>query len=230
MAHTNVNNAFHRILAPPGMSECFILPSVSTQLLLREGVDGPDHLLHLLDVSPQLMGFSWALCFCPKMVEILRPVSWLRCGRHAHGSSPGTCDVSGFSLLVSPTKIEEGWKQVRRRREERVRARARAHLSASPLGRVVLPRTEPGHRCYGPTIHGHAQRVPGLCQNVAGRPEVTGKVGRDGGGDAGTHVLSGYGHGAGDHLMAAIKFVGWIRNFSDLTRAVALSRGLRQQQ
>ena len=92
-------------------------------------------------------------------------------------------------------------------------------LSASPLRRVVLLRAEPGHRSYGPTIHGHAQRVPGLCQNVAERPEVAGKVGRDGGGDAGTHVLSGYGHGAGDYLMAAMKFVGWIQNFSDLSRA-----------
>ena len=97
--------------------------------------------------------------------------------------------------LVSPTKIEEGWKQVRRRREERRRARARAHLSAagmsaSPLRRVVLPRAEPSHRSHGPTLHGHAQRVRDLCKNVAGRADVTGKVGRDGGGDAGTHVLS----------------------------------------
>ena len=57
--------------------------------------------------------------------------------------------------LVSPTRIEEGWKQVRRRREERGRARARAHtfsgesvLSASPLRRVVLPRAEPSHRSH----------------------------------------------------------------------------------
>ena len=54
LAQTVVNNAFFRILAPPGMSEYFILPSVSTQLLLREGVDVPDHLLHVFDVSPQL--------------------------------------------------------------------------------------------------------------------------------------------------------------------------------
>ena len=81
--------------------------------------------------------------------------------------------------------------------EERGRARARAHLFAAslacqhpPLRRVVLPRAEPSHRSYGPTLHGHAQRVPGHCKNVAGRAEVTGKVGRDGGGDAGTHVLS----------------------------------------
>ena len=42
MAQTDVNNAFYRILAPPGMSESFFLPSVSTQLLLQ-GVDIPDH-------------------------------------------------------------------------------------------------------------------------------------------------------------------------------------------
>ena len=73
MAQTDVNNAFYRIFAPPGMSEYFILPSVSTQLLLQEGVEVPDHLRHLSDVSPQLqvlaMGFSGALYFCQKMVE-----------------------------------------------------------------------------------------------------------------------------------------------------------------
>ena len=69
MAQTDVNNAFHRILAPPGMSEYFIFPSVSTQLLLREGVDVPDHLLNLSGVSPQLQVLAWALYFCQKMVE-----------------------------------------------------------------------------------------------------------------------------------------------------------------
>ena len=73
MAQTDVNNAFFRILARPGMSDYFILPSVSTRLLLQEGVEVPDHWLHLPDVSPQLqvlaVGFSWALFFCQKMVE-----------------------------------------------------------------------------------------------------------------------------------------------------------------
>ena len=36
--------------------------------------------------------------------------------------------------------------------------------------------------------------------------------------------FQGYGHGAGDYLMAAVKFVGWIQCFSDLSRAVL--RGL----
>ena len=67
MAQTDVNTAFYRILAPNGMSEFFILPSVPTQLLQREGVKVRDHLLHLPEVYPQLqvlaMGFSWALYF-----------------------------------------------------------------------------------------------------------------------------------------------------------------------
>ena len=60
--------------------------------------------------------------------------------------------------------------------------------SASPLRRVVRPRAELSHRSYGPMVHGHAQRFPGLLENVAGRAEV--RVGRDGGGDAGTPLLS----------------------------------------
>ena len=50
LTESDVNNVSHRILATPGMFEYFILPSVSTQLLLREGGDVPDHLLHLSDV------------------------------------------------------------------------------------------------------------------------------------------------------------------------------------
>ena len=73
MAQTDLNTAFYRTLAPSRMSEFFILPSVPTQLPLREGVDVPDHLQHLPHVSPQLqilaMGFSWALYFCQKMVK-----------------------------------------------------------------------------------------------------------------------------------------------------------------
>ena len=67
------------------MSEYFILPKVSTHLLLREGGDVPGHLRHLSGVSPQLqvlaMGFSSALYVCQKMVE--------SCVR-AHGFSPDT--------------------------------------------------------------------------------------------------------------------------------------------
>ena len=42
MAQTDVNTAFYRILAPSGMSEYFILPSVSTRLLLLTGVIVPE--------------------------------------------------------------------------------------------------------------------------------------------------------------------------------------------
>ena len=73
MAQTYVSTAFYRILARRGMSDFFILPSVSTQLLLREGVKVPDHLRHLSGVSPQRQvlakGFSCALYFCLKIVE-----------------------------------------------------------------------------------------------------------------------------------------------------------------
>ena len=43
---------------------------------------------------------------------------------------------------------------------------------------------------------------------------------RDGGGDAGTHVFSRVQSQSGDCLMAGIKFVGWIQNFSDFHRRV----------
>ena len=56
MAHTNVNIAFYRILAPSGMSEFFILPSVPTQLLLHEGVKVPVHLQHLPNMSSATSG------------------------------------------------------------------------------------------------------------------------------------------------------------------------------
>ena len=115
----------------------------------------------------------------PKPHELPVKKRKLECNRHV------------ALALVSPTKIEEEWKQVRRRREERgAHLSGESGLSASPLRRVVLSRAEPSHRSDDPTLHAHAQRVPGLWKNVAGRAEVTGKVGRDGGGDAGTHVLS----------------------------------------
>ena len=67
--------------------------------------------------------------------------------------------------------------------------RTRTCAAPSP-GRVVLPRAEPSHRSHGPAVHGHAQRVSGRLGNVDGWAEAAGKVGRDGGGDAGTPVLS----------------------------------------
>ena len=75
MAQTDLNTALYRILAPTGMPEHFILPRVSTHLLLREGVEVPNHLRHLSDVFPQLqvlaMGFSWALYFCQKWWRVV---------------------------------------------------------------------------------------------------------------------------------------------------------------
>ena len=69
MAQTDVNTAFYRILAPTGMSERFILPRVSTHLLLREV---PDHLRHVSDVSAasgSCHGLFLGALFCQKMVE-----------------------------------------------------------------------------------------------------------------------------------------------------------------
>ena len=40
--------------------------------------------------------------------------------------------------------------------------------------------------------------------------------------------FQGYGHGAGDHWMAAVKFVGWIQSFSNLPRAVRALKGYRR--
>ena len=40
--------------------------------------------------------------------------------------------------------------------------------------------------------------------------------------------IQGYGHGAGDHLMAAIKIVGWIQIFPDLSRAARALKGYRR--
>ena len=101
--------------------------------------------------------------------------------------------------LVSPTKVEEGWKQVRSRRAERGRVRARAHATAVSLAcqRPLFGESSflERNRVIAATVQRHT-------------------VGRDGGGDAGTPVLQGYGHGAGDCLMAAVKFVGWIQSFS----------------
>ena len=103
VAQTDVDTAICRILAPAGMSEYFILPRVSTHLLLREGVKVPDHLRHLSDVSPQLqvlaVGFSWVLYFLSKDGGELCTGIWFFAGHAAHGSSPGTYDDAGFDFF-----------------------------------------------------------------------------------------------------------------------------------
>ena len=95
MAQTDVNTAFYRISTFNGMGENFILPGVSTQLLLQEGVDVPEHLRHLPVLSLQLqvlaMGFSWGLS---RDGGELCEVRWLS----AHGSSPCSSDVFGYGL------------------------------------------------------------------------------------------------------------------------------------
>ena len=114
--------------------------------------------------------------------------------------------------LVSPTKIEEGWKQVRRRCEERGRARARAHLSAASLAcehplfgrssfleatvqRYTAPLNE--FLAFEKMSLDELQLLAKLDEMVVDMLE---------------HMnFQGYGHGAGDYLMAAIKFVGWIK-------------------
>ena len=89
-------------------------------------------------------------------------------------------------------RMETGPKSTRRKRtstNSSPRCSGKPGLPAPPLRRVVL-RGEPSHRSHGSSLHGHAQRVSGLCENDAGRGKVVAKVGRDGGGDAGTLVLS----------------------------------------
>ena len=103
MAQTDVNTAFYRILAPSGMSEYFILPSVSTELLLREGVKVPDHLRRLSHMSPQLQVLAIGF-FLGLSVSVRR---WWRAaseqlvfgGRIAHGSSM-TRDSICFGFYV----------------------------------------------------------------------------------------------------------------------------------
>ena len=55
-----------------GVSEYFILPCVSTQLLLREGVEVPDDLLHYLMCHRNFRSLLWVFLglffFCQKMV------------------------------------------------------------------------------------------------------------------------------------------------------------------
>ena len=105
MAHTDVNTAFYGILAPTGMSEYFILPRVSTQLLLLEGVKVPDHLRHSPDVSPQrqvlaTVVFLGLSAFCREVVESCVRVAGFFAGRIAHGSPLGACDDSSFGIYV----------------------------------------------------------------------------------------------------------------------------------
>ena len=85
-----------------------------------------------------------------------------------------------------------------------------------PPRRVVLPRADPS-RDHGSMLHRHAQQVSGLFRNDEGQAEAVGKVGRDGGGNAGTPVLSRLRTRSGRLLDG-----------SDLSRAMPALEGYRQ--
>ena len=69
MVQTDVNTAFYRILSPDGVSEYSILPSVSTQLLMLEGFDVPEHLRHLPEVSPRLQILAMGFFLCSLLLS-----------------------------------------------------------------------------------------------------------------------------------------------------------------
>ena len=68
MAQTDVNTALCRVLAPDGMPECSDLAGGVCSAAPARGVDVPEHLRQLPELSPQLhvlaMGFSWARYCC----------------------------------------------------------------------------------------------------------------------------------------------------------------------
>ena len=100
MAQTDVNNAFFRILARPGMSDYFILPSVSTQLLLQEGqIICCICLMCLHNFRSWLWFFSWALYFCQKMVESCVRIAGFSADALLMDRHRSPFDVSGFHLL-----------------------------------------------------------------------------------------------------------------------------------
>ena len=85
------------------MSEYFILPSVSTRLLLLEGVTVPESFATLdrraSTTSGLCNGCFLGALFLSEDGEELRSGSWFFGGRNAHGSSPGSCDDSGIDLF-----------------------------------------------------------------------------------------------------------------------------------
>ncbi|CAK0823926.1 unnamed protein product, partial [Prorocentrum cordatum] len=71
LSQVDVDNAFYRILLPPGLSRRFVLPAVSRRALLaaRPGLVLPEggEISGFLRVLP--MGWTWSLYFCQSMVE-----------------------------------------------------------------------------------------------------------------------------------------------------------------
>ena len=65
-----------------------------------------------------------------------------------------------------------------------------SELVSTPPRRIVLPRADPSRRDHDSVFHRRAQQVSGLWRNDEGQAEAVGKVGRDGGGNAGIPALS----------------------------------------
>ena len=128
------------------------------------------------------------------------------------------------SALVSPTKIDEGWKQARSRLEERERVRARAHVAAASLACQHLLFRESSFFQQNPSPPAAAVQCNTVTRNeflafatkTLGELKLLPKLDEMVVEMLEHMYLQGYGHGAGDYLMAAVKFVEWIQNFSDL--------------
>eukprot|EP00969_Alexandrium_andersonii_P198609 8771454-Alexandrium_andersonii.AAC.1 len=73
LSQTDVNNAFYRIINPPGLSEHFVLPRVQVRHLYSCGIQLPESLSGSQWASPVLcvlpMGVSWSLYICQAMVR-----------------------------------------------------------------------------------------------------------------------------------------------------------------
>ena len=89
LAQMDVNNAFYRIAMPPGLSKYFCLPQASVRALRACGADIPPGLSEASFVTPEfsvlVMGFSWSLYFCQKMMEGAASIAGYDLGTLAHG-------------------------------------------------------------------------------------------------------------------------------------------------
>ena len=137
--------------------------------------------------------------------------------------------------LVSPVKVEEGWDRVRVRRVQRGLARTKAHAAARNLANQ--------HSLFGESSFLEQNRVTAATVqrytvaldeflNFAKLPLNELQVVKNLDGvvvEMLDHLyFQGYGHGSGEFLTAAIKFVGWIQNFAGLPRAMRALKGYRR--
>ena len=101
MAQTDVNTAFYCILAPLGMcqntSSCQECPLNCSCVKVWFQIICCICLMRHRNLRSWIR-FFWSSLFLSKDGGMLRPVSWLFCGRLAHGSSLGTCDDSRLDL------------------------------------------------------------------------------------------------------------------------------------